>query len=132
MSVMDLLYQGGICTTASCDGNHPSTFRIDYSDETLNTLNESDLNEPAGVGSTLHPNDIVEYCGVGFGCSLTGPASGPIDWNNDGNTTDLHAQADIDNDDATIRNFPLQGFNDWAYIHQQLQRPPESDGSGEQ
>jgi hypothetical protein len=130
VSVMDYLYQGGICTTASCDANDPSTYRIDYSDETLPTLNEADLNEPAGVGSTLHPNDIIEYCGLGIGCSATARASGPIDWNLDGNTTDLHAQGDID-DDGSSGAVMLSGFNDWAYIHQELQRPPEPDGAGE-
>jgi hypothetical protein len=131
VSVMDYQYQDGIRYSTNGDPNHPTGVRIDYSDEKLLTLNEADLNEPAGVGSVLHPDDIITYCRYGIACTAHAFASGPIDWNLDGNTTDLHAQGDIDNDNNNP-NTILYGFDDWGYIHQELQRPPEADGSGQQ
>jgi hypothetical protein len=77
-------------------------------------LNASALNEPLGVGGGARDTDIVVYCGVGFGCSLTGPSHGPIDWNNDGNATETNVAADI----AGTGSEPgLLTGNDWEVVN---------------
>lgn len=117
VSVMAYMYQSGIPYSTNGDPTVATGARIDYSDETLLTLNETDLDETAGVGSVLHPNDIIQYCSGFLGCTARAFASGPIDWDLDGTATGLHASADIDNDNG-IPNAVLWGFNDWAYVGQ--------------
>jgi hypothetical protein len=133
VSVMNYAYQLSAIITTSAATPSGYSFRVDYSDETLPALNESNLSEPAGIGSVLHPNDLVFWwcfsCNPGGG--LLGPASGPIDWNQDGNTTDTGLQIDIDGDTGYIENISLTGFDDWAYIHRELLRPPEQGSDGE-
>src|SRR5262249_33406188 len=94
--------------------------RIDYSDEALATLSEFDLDEAAGAGSVLHPNDLIEYFSNSRLASAF--ASGPVDWNLDGNPASQHAAADLDNDNGTPNN-SLSGFDDWAYIHSYIRLP---------
>jgi hypothetical protein len=122
VSIMNPLYSTGtpIITTSTTSGSGYA-YRIDYSDETLAPLNESDLNEAAGVGPTLHPNDLIFWSCPPPDCpALNGgfaPASGPIDWNLNGVATDNHVRVDLDNDGAY---FVLTGSNDWAEVHQYL------------
>src|SRR6185436_1355450 len=93
------------------------SYRIDYSDETLPSLKESSLNEAVGVQS-LHADDIILWWVPGP-AQLMGPASGPIDWNGDGDTADANLSIDLSNDGGTTT---LTGFDDWAYIRRQLSR----------
>lgn len=126
VSVMNYFYQDGIAYSTNGNPGLPGTgLRIDYSDEMLTTLDESDLNEPTGVGSVLHPNDIIEY--LSSSRFATAFASGAVDWNLDGNATGLHIAVDLDNDNGTPDNF-LLGFDDWAYIRQFVRIPAYQAG----
>jgi hypothetical protein len=117
VSVMNYLYstQSPIVTTSSTTASG-LWYRVDYSDETLAPLDERNLDETAGVGPTLHPNDYIQWCcpGLLFGVGL---ASGPLDWNNDGTATDAGVAADLNNDGQLTT---LKGFDDWAEVHQYL------------
>jgi hypothetical protein len=105
-------------------GSFPIGWRLDYSRFTGLTLNEADLDEFAGVGGPPGDTDIVLYCAAGrAGCALRGPSVGPIDWNNNG-VIEAHARGDIDGDTA-FANTTLYGFDDWTYVKQQLQIPPD-------
>jgi hypothetical protein len=133
VSVMNYTYSGGlggmpIIMSSTTTGSGYS-YRVDYSDETLAPLDETNLNEPAGVGPTLHPTDYIQWCcpALTFGYGL---ASGPLDWNNNGTATDTGVSADLNNDgQLTI----LKGFNDWAEVHQYLadenQHPKQTQGA---
>jgi hypothetical protein len=130
VSVMGYSYQNGIAFSTNGNPDFSQAilagqFRVDYSDETLPTLNEADLNEPAGVGSVQHPNDIVRYfSGSTFASAF---ASGPVDWDLDGTATNLNVAVDLDIDNGTP-NAALSGFNDWAYIHQFIGIPAYLSG----
>jgi hypothetical protein len=125
ISVMNYFYNVfGIPYAAAPGSSTPIGWRVDYSSFTALTLNEADLDEFAGVGGPPGDTDIVNYCASGrAGCSLYGPSVGPIDWNNDG-VIEPHAHGDIDGDDG-YSDYTLRGFDDWAYVKQQLQRPPD-------
>jgi hypothetical protein len=115
VSVMNDLYSNGtpILTSSATTGSG-YWYRVDYSDETLPPLDERNLDETAGIGPTLHPTDYISWC-----CQFTGftLASGPIDWNDNGEATDTGVMGDINNDgQLTV----LTGFNDWAEVHQYL------------
>jgi hypothetical protein len=130
ISVMNYSHQNGIFYAASLGSTTPIGKRLDYSSAALAPLNEADLDEFVGVNAGT--TDIVINLNTGPGCYvpgvgfpfLYGPAQGPIDWNCDG-TLELHATGDIDNDDGSA-NATLHGFDDWSYIKQQLQFPPEA------
>jgi hypothetical protein len=128
ISVMNYFYSvNGIPYAATPGSNTPVDYhlwRLDYSTFTGLTLNEADLNEFAGVGAPPGDADLVYYCASGrVGCSLLGPSVGPIDWNNNGRI-EAHAAGDIDGDNGRT-GFTLYGFDDWSYIKQQLQTPPD-------
>jgi len=125
ISVMNYSYNiFGIPYAAVPGSTVPIGWRLDYSDFTGTTLNEADLDEFAGIGGPLSDTDIVIHCASGpAGCSLYGPSAGPIDWNNNG-VIEAHAQEDIDGDDGFSKT-TLYGFDDWTYVKQQLQLPPE-------
>jgi hypothetical protein len=100
---------GGICVSGSC-------VRMDYSLQTLPTLLENNLNEPAGLGSGTA--DMFTYksgtCSAGW---VTAPTTGPVDWDGDGTSTNTSAIADVDQTvggtcDATPAD-TLRGFTDW-------------------
>jgi hypothetical protein len=117
-----------IITSSTTTGSGFS-YRVDYSDETLAPLNETSLDEAAGVGPTLHPNDYIQWFGPGvtFGFGL---AAGPLDWNNNGTATDSGVLADLNADGKfTI----LKGFDDWAEVHQYLadenEHPKQTQGA---
>jgi hypothetical protein len=132
VSILSYSYDSGtpILTTSTTTGSGYS-YRIDYSDEALAPLKEYDLNEASGVGPTLHPTDLILwYCQPPACPEFTGglaPAAGPIDWNLNGISTDDHLMIDLNNDG--VRTELLTGFNDWAYVHQRLLRPPENASS---
>lgn len=133
ISVMNYSYSFGIYYAGALGSNTPIGRRLDYSPATLDPLNEADLNEFAGVNAGT--TDIVINLNTAAACLPGGefrflyqPAQGSIDWNCDG-TLELHAAADIDNDNG-IPNHILHGFDDWSYIKQQLQISPEVIESG--
>jgi hypothetical protein len=119
VSVMNDAYGGRGQPILTFSSTTPSGFsyRIDYSDETLPGLDESILNESVGVQS-LHPDDVILWWVPGP-AQLMGPASGPLDWNGDGDTTDTNLSIDVDNSGSLTF---LTGFDDWAFIRQQLSK----------
>jgi hypothetical protein len=124
ISVMNYSYQSGILYAASLGSTEPIGKRLDYSSVELAPLNEADLDEFVGVNAGT--TDIVKSVNSRPPCNgfALGPAQGPIDWNCDG-TLELHAAGDLDNDNGSP-DATLHGFDDWSYIKQQLQVPPES------
>ena len=86
---------GGMCAGGYCS-------RLDYSRQTLPTggntpgeVVENNLNEPAGLGSGTA--DLFLYkngaCPAPW---LLAPTTGPVDWDGDGNFSNLSATADVD------------------------------------
>ena len=127
ISVMNYAYQAGIPYAATLGSTTPIGRRLDYSRAALAPLNEYDLNEFVGVNAGT--TDIVINSNlISPGCNVPGlpfryaPAQGPIDWNCDGNL-EAHASADIDDNGAANRT--LHGFDDWSWVKQQLQIPPD-------
>lgn len=121
------------CTTdwdcgrgAACEPRHTIKycFRVDYSDRELPALNEERLDESAGVSGQPDDRDLVFYFAPPT-VQLLGRSYGPIDWNNDGDSYGLNVSADINNDTSLTL---LQGFNDWAYLHEYLNTPEYRNG----
>jgi uncharacterized repeat protein (TIGR01451 family) len=90
---------------------------MEYSSQTLPTLDETALNEPAGISG---PSGRSTVFGVGGAPRLTA-ANAPIDWNNDSDTVDTGVSQDI-NFISVIGNCPagvqtsLTGFLDWTHL----------------
>jgi hypothetical protein len=132
LSVMNYSYQNGVPYAASSGSTTVVGWRLDYSEQVLPPLDENNLSEPLGIqdsGST----DIVKFFtpprpdGVdcffsefGWGRPGLGPASGPIDWNQDGVTTETNFAQSINGDGGCEPLRPLTGFDDWAEVHQYL------------
>ena len=84
---------------------------LDFSRDSLPTLIENNLSEPAGVATaglwlyTVYSNgsEPLKISQVGI----------PIDWNRDGDATDTGISRSL-NLDATLE--PLVGYNDWASL----------------
>src|SRR5262249_28869273 len=101
ISVMNYAFQFGIPYAAVPGSIHVAGFRIDYSDTALPTLDEAHLDETLGVqaGTTdiiWHSGNACPDCGYDFGY---GPATGPIDWNLNGDATERDVAADINVED---------------------------------
>ena len=106
LSVMNYFFQlGGVL---KADG---STY-WGYSNVAPPALNEASLRESSGLGSTASAFRTSWKCPNGSTRSTSGPASGPIDWNCDGDTADTSA-ADINDDNATST---LTAQNNWANL----------------
>jgi len=102
LSVMNCSFQlGGVL---KADG---STY-WGYSTVAPPALNEASLNESAGLGSTASAFRTSWKCPNGTTRTTTGAASGPIDWNCDGDNA-----ADINDDNVTSS---LTAQNNWANI----------------
>lgn len=69
--------------------------RIDYSRRALPDLNEYSLDENLGISAGT--NDITTY-NCPEGTAVSGAASGPIDWNCNGNATEMNVVSDINAD----------------------------------
>jgi len=68
---------------------------LDYSDQTLDPLNESILNEAAGIGGPAGRSVIFGEGDTGDVPAPLPAANGAIDWNGDGDTADAGVRADI-------------------------------------
>jgi streptogramin lyase len=114
ISVMNYFFEFGIPVAATPGSTTIAGWRVDYSDVALPDLNQSCLNETAGLQDTAHPTDISRQYG---GPSPLVPALGPVDWNSDGNTTDTclqHALSPFEPSGV------LHGADDWAWLHSRL------------
>ena len=80
---------------------------LDYSAQAFNDLNENALSEPAGIGG--HPNHVVPIQTVP---DWFVPETGPVDWNRDGDATDIGVAIDLNGDGLQL----LRGFNDWTHL----------------
>jgi hypothetical protein len=105
LSIMSYAFQ----TQGLIKGGAARTF--DYSRSALPVLDETSLNEPAGLGA-----GATGY-GTRYSCSgsqqVVLNASGPIDWNCSGVITETGISAYINDDSATNS---LSGYNDWANL----------------
>jgi hypothetical protein len=132
LSIMNYPFQYGI----------PPTKRLDYSKETLPTLDEKNgLDEPDGIQDGTDETEFT--CPVPADGTEKGNGIGPIDWNCDGDEgTDRNVRADINNafdydqvkDTCDIENphdppdclygkcySLLDGFDDWNNLELDLQ-----------
>jgi hypothetical protein len=94
-------------------------YRIDYSNQTLLTLNEASLNETLGVGGAAGQTDIASYCSA-LSCGLQGPSFGPIDWNHDG-AIETNVQADVDGNPLGAPTRILSTTSDWDKMNFKFQ-----------
>lgn len=106
LSVMSYAFQTGGLIINGTQGN------FDYSRYELPSLDENDLDEPSGIGLPALTDTLgtFYYCTTG-GSSIDTDASA-VDWNCDGDETDLGVAGDINNSGANI----LNSFNDWNNI----------------
>ena len=119
---------------------------FDYSRDILpgtGILNESNLDETIGIQdgvlNTVY-GPPVNFDGVDRGGDgdltddwLIGSGIGTIDWNNNGNPTEVNARADINNleipDCEPSPNQILRGYNDWANLRYAFRNSPnQADG----
>ncbi|MFG1624162.1 hypothetical protein [Kribbella sp. NPDC049227] len=106
LSVMNYFFQlGGVLKS---DGS----LYWGYSNVAPPALNEASLKESAGLGSSASAFKTMWKCPNGSNRTTSGAASGPIDWNCDGDTADTTA-ADINDDNATTS---LTAQNNWASL----------------
>ncbi|MBI1758725.1 MAG: PxKF domain-containing protein [Actinobacteria bacterium] len=105
LSVMSYGFQmGGVIK-----GGVAGTF--DYSRSALGTLDEGSLSEPAGIGAAGY--GTRRWCPASGSYVAVPDASGPIDWNCNGTTTETGLSFDTNNDGATGA---LAGHDDWTNL----------------
>ena len=108
LSVMNYSYQNPGWAGAIPGVSPPAGRPLDYG-RSFSVLSETVLDEPVGISKDgLAPGDIsdmarwpiVWWRQVGGRCEAAHsfPASGPIDWNNDGDTVDTSLEADLNGD----------------------------------
>jgi hypothetical protein len=98
---------------------------LDYSRQTLSTLNKTSLSESQGVGGAP-PSGKVAFGPVAAGAApivVSVPASGgPIDWNHNGvidgsiPLLDINQTTDLTGGCPPSQGTVLEGYNDWANI----------------
>jgi hypothetical protein len=132
LSIMNYLHQpnGGILVHSGGEVDHSGNhFLLDYSREILPPLNESSLNESAGVGSS-DPNLMVLFMDLN-GNEYVAESSGPVDWNHNGSIDGGNVSIDIDHDgDSTT---VMVGGEDWSMLNYGFysnQNPPVLHASG--
>jgi len=106
---------------------------LDYSRQQLPTLNENNLNEAVGVQGPAGRQTLYDAGDANFD-TRTGPANGPIDWNNDTDMADNAVARDINWLNSSVVsgcNTPrergmtqLRGHNDWANIEYNFRNVP--------
>jgi hypothetical protein len=124
LSIMSYSFQFTGIPPNDPDGAGPLQGRMDYSDQVLPDLDENNLDEPDGVGNGA---DDTRYSCPNYNVR-TAAASGAIEWNCDGDDTDLGLShsinrdcVDINGSDACDAGEPpvldvLTGYDDWANI----------------
>ncbi len=103
------------------DGSGPLTARVDYSRLALPTLDENNLDETAGISDG---GDNTRYRCGGSTTDTLAPGMGGVDWNCDGDVTDMALKADI-NGDGTLGT--LDGFDDWGNLKYDFQNSGDFD-----
>lgn len=113
--------------TAICAQFTHTCTRIDYSQTALPDLNELSLDERAGIAAGT--NDITTY-NCPDGTPVSGAASGPIDWNCNGNNAETNVIADI-NYDGEFNDFPflITGHRDWGNLNFHFQCTAKGAGN---
>lgn len=104
---------------------------LDYSRSNLNSLNESFLSEPQGIEAST-PAGLVTVHGPLFQYQTVTGSS--IDWNQDGDTSDIFQPADINRLDGvggcgSTPNQILMGHDDWANLQYATQLAQEAEGN---
>ena len=77
----------------------------------MTTLNENSLSEPAGIGAAGY--GTRHWCPASGTYVAVNDASGAVDWNCNGNSTETGVSFDINND--TVKT-TVSGYNDWANL----------------
>jgi hypothetical protein len=126
ISVMNYFFQVGIPYANTPGSTDIASYRLDYSEQALPTLDENNLDERQGIGATgstdisYYLNSLDDYVPV--------PVSGPTDWNHDGV---IEPDVRVDLDPPPGCGSPcgyeqMTGFNDWPAVHAYLagQPPP--------
>jgi hypothetical protein len=92
-----------------------ATGKFDYSPFQLPSLDENNLNENVGLngGAALNNYGTQYFCSGAAASTLVVNANGPIDWNCNGNSTQMGVSTDINNDGAKT---VLTTFNDWSHL----------------
>ncbi len=85
---------------------------LNYSISLLPTLNESNLSEPLGIGGS--PGDFTAFGPPPEQTNVN--ASNGIDWNRDGDTTDVGVAANVNNFGDGGFGSVLTGYDDWANL----------------
>ena len=124
LSIMNYSFASGIPYSAAAGSVAIAGHRIDYSESELPPLDENRLDETVGIqaGTT----DITWFSPSPQSPRVRAPASGPIDWNRDGDATDTDLQWDVDANWDLDYGFPwptfevLKGFDDWTEVHRYL------------
>ena len=92
--------------------------RIDYSGAVLATVDESALDENAGLNEAgadpMHGDDFAHITN-GQGIDVDAPGTGPIDWDGDGSiaSAPLTSPVDVNSDGAYTM---MVGSNDWVRL----------------
>jgi hypothetical protein len=105
--------------TRQIDGAPISGRPLDYSRSALATLDETNLNEPVGIGGPA--GDQTAY---GPPPRQVVPANGPIDWNQDGDAVDTGVSVDVNNmgiGGCGGGGGLLQGHDDWSNLRYDFQ-----------
>ena len=110
LSIMSYRYQVSGIPPTDPDGAGPLSGRIDYSRSALASLDETSLSEPAGVGDGT--DNVFWSCPSGA-TTKSGVGNAALDWNCDGDTTDVSVSNNVNNDGATGT---LTGHDDWNNI----------------
>ena len=102
---------------------------LDYSRSVVDTLNELNLSEPAGINGP--PGSVFAHPASPITVSS---GTGPVDWNNDADLDDTGLSLNINRIPEMGCNDPnhtgLVGFDDWANLRYDFQNTPDfADGS---
>src|SRR5215813_7445471 len=116
LSVMNYAFQfSGIPYAAAPGSTIPIGFRIDYSNQALPALDEQHLDENLGIQAGTA--DITVFTSE-FGDGV-GPATGAIDWNLNGESTEHDIRANV-NQSYDFDYTQLTGFDDWSWVRDVL------------
>lgn len=96
---------------------YADSWRLDYSDTVLPTLDERSLNEPQGIGGPPDRETPIGPLLINGRGRLT-TKSGPVDWNADGDPSDVGVSANVTfvREDAPSGLEELHGHDDWASL----------------